>query len=230
MEPYLDALTETRYCPLWHDQNIRPEPRPPLSKDDTCELLIVGGGYTGLWAALQARERMPDLDIVLLESTFVGDGASGRNGGNIAISLTHSEHNADLHFPGETERIEELEQVNYRELVESLQRHSIDAHFDEAGSMSVATRAYQVEPLRKSFETNKKIGVNLTWFDRDEIQKQIHSPTYHAGVYSPDRGGILDPARLCWELKRVLLGLGVRIFENTPMLGFETDGPGMKTV
>ncbi len=45
-----------------------------------CELLIVGGGFTGLWAALQARERMPDLDIVLLESTFVGDGASGRMG------------------------------------------------------------------------------------------------------------------------------------------------------
>jgi len=229
MEPYLNALTETRYCPLWHDRNIRPEPCPPLSEDDTCELLIVGGGFTGLWAALQARERMPDLDIVLLESTFVGDGASGRNGGMIARTLTHGEHNADYHFPSEAERIEELGQVNYRELVESLQRYSIDARFEETGFMDVATRACQVESFRKSYETKKKNGLNVTWYDRDEIQKQIHSPTYYAGVYFPDRGGILDPARLCWELKRVLLDLGVRIFETTPMLGIRTDGPGMKT-
>jgi len=229
MEPYLNALTETRYCPLWHDRNLRPEPCPPLSEDEACELLIVGGGFTGLWAALQARERMPDLDIVLLESTLVGDGASGRNGGMIAKTLTHGEHNADYHFPSEAERIEELGQVNYRELVESLQRYSIDAQFEEAGFMDVATRAYQVESFRKSYEAKKKNGLNITWYDRDEIQKQLHSPTYHAGVHFPDRGGMLDPARLCWELKRVLLDSGVRIFENTPMLSFGTDGPGMKT-
>jgi len=226
MEPYLSALAETRYCPLWHDRNIRPEPCPPLSGDEACELLIVGGGFTGLWAALQARERMPELDIVLLESTFVGDGASGRNGGFV---LTHGEHNADDQFPGETERIEELGKVNFRELVESLQRYSIDAQFEDSGFMEVATRGYQAESFRKSYETKKKKGLNATWYDRDEIQKQIHSPIYQAGVLYPERGGLLDPARLCWELKRVLLDSGVRIFENTPMLGFETDGPGMKT-
>jgi len=230
METHLNALTETRYCPLWHDRNVRAEPCPPLSEDEACELLIVGGGFTGLWAALQARERMPDLDIVLLESTFVGDGASGRNGGMIARTLTHGEHNADYHFPNEAERIEELGQVNYRELVESLQRYSIDAQFEEAGFMDVATRAYQVESFRTSYESKKENGLNVTWYDRDEIQKKLRSPTYHAGVYFPDRGGILDPARLCWELKRVLLESGVRIFESTPMLSFGTDGPGMKTV
>jgi len=229
MEPYLKSLTETRYCPLWHDRGNRPEPCPPLSGDESCELLIVGGGFTGLWAALQARERMPGLDIVLLESTFVGDGASGRNGGIVAKTLTHGDTNADQHFPGEAERIEELGNVNFRELVESLQRYSIDAEFDEAGFMDVATRAYQVESFRKSYEAKKEKGLNVTWFERDEIQKEINSPTYLAGLHHSDRGGLLDPARLCWELKRVLLDLGVRIFEGTPMLGLETDGSGMKT-
>jgi len=145
MEPYLDALTETRNCPLWHDLTVRPEPCPPLSEDAACELLIVGGGFTGLWAALQARERMPDLDIVVLESTFVGDGASGRNGGMVAKTLAHGDHNADYHFPNEAERIEELGQVNYREIVESLQRYSIDARSEDADFMTVATKAYQVK-------------------------------------------------------------------------------------
>jgi len=81
MEPYRAALADTKYGSLWLDQDVRPDPLPSLAKDERCELLIVGGGFTGLWAALQAKERMPDCDIILIESTIIGDGASGRNGG-----------------------------------------------------------------------------------------------------------------------------------------------------
>ncbi|NKB71194.1 MAG: FAD-dependent oxidoreductase [Candidatus Latescibacteria bacterium] len=72
MEPYLKALADTKYGSLWLDQAIRPEPLAPLARDEKCQLLIVGGGFTGLWAALQAKERMPDSDIILIESTFFG--------------------------------------------------------------------------------------------------------------------------------------------------------------
>ena len=230
MEPYLNALAETKYCPLWHDQDIRPEQCPPLSGDEKCELLIVGGGFTGLWAALQAKERMPDLDVILIESTFVGDGASGRNGGMVAKSLAHSETNTEYHFPDETSRIEELGQINYQEFAESLKRYNIDARFEEAGFMDVATREYQVEALRKLYEEKKQKGGNATWYDQDEIQKEIISPTYKAGLYLRDRGAIVDPARLCWELKKTLLTMGIRVFEGTAMLGTNIDGPGMKTI
>ena len=80
MESYLKALADTKYGSLWLDQDVRPEPLSPLAKDEKCQLLIVGGGFTGLWAALQAKERMPDSDIIVIESTFIGNGASGRNG------------------------------------------------------------------------------------------------------------------------------------------------------
>ena len=186
MEPYLNALTQTKYCPLWHDQDVRPEQCPPLSGDEKCELLIVGGGFTGLWAALQAKERMPDLDVVLIESTFVGDGASGRNGGMVAKALAHTETNTDYHFPDEADRIEELGQLNYQELVESLKRYDMDARFEEAGFLDVATREYQVEAFRKHYEEKAQKGVNLTWYDQDEIQKILKSPTYKAGVHLRD--------------------------------------------
>ncbi|MCP4768315.1 MAG: FAD-dependent oxidoreductase [Gammaproteobacteria bacterium] len=68
-----------------------PEPLPSLASHESCELLIVGGGFTGLWAALQAKERKPDADIILIERTFVGDGASGRCGGFIQHYLAHGE-------------------------------------------------------------------------------------------------------------------------------------------
>jgi len=229
MDSYLKALSESKYCPLWHDQDVRPEPLPPLSGDEQCELLIVGGGFTGLWAALQAKEREPDLDIILIESTFVGDGASGRNGGMLAKSLAHGETNTDYHFPNESDRLEELGNINYDEFVASIERYGLDARFEETGFMDVATRDYQVESFRKHYEEKVENGSNVTWYEEDEIQQEVHSPTYKAGLYLRDRGAIVDPARLCWSLKKTLLGLGVRIFEGTKMVRFGVHGSGMKT-
>ena len=66
MKKHLEALKDAAVRPLWHDPNIMPEPLAPLTSDETCELLIVGGGFTGLWAAMQAKERKPDADIILI--------------------------------------------------------------------------------------------------------------------------------------------------------------------
>ncbi len=229
MEPHVRALAETEYCPLWHDQDVRPDPLPALAEDTRCQLLIVGGGFTGLWAALQAKERMPDLDIVLIEATFIADGASGRTGGILTSDLAHGEANCDYHFPNETERIVELGRTNFRELLESVEQHSIDARFENVGHVHVATRPHHVEPLRRRFEAKKRSGSEVAWFDQDDIQKKINSPTYLAGVHARDRGGVVDPARLCWGLRGAVLSLGVRIFEKTPMLGTAPHGAGMKT-
>ena len=229
MEPHLNALTDTQYCPLWHDQHVRPERCPPLSGDDKCELLIVGAGFTGLWAALQATERMPSLDIILIESTFVGSGASGRNGGMLTKALAHGDSNLDHHFPNEADRIDTLGKLNYQEILESLDRYDIDARFEHAGYMKVAARAYQVEALRRFYEQKAQHDATVTWHDQDDVQRMISSPSYKAGVHLPGRGGILDPARLCWELKRTLLNLEVRIFETTPMLRFSVHDTGVKT-
>jgi len=218
MQHHLEALKESKYCPLWHDPDVRPETLPPLSGDVTCELLIVGGGFTGLWAALQAKERQPDADIILIEKTFVGDGASGRNGGFLNSSLAHGETNTDHHFPGEADRLYELGEKNIEELLATLERYSIDARYEKVGETSVATNQGSVDHLRSMYESEKAAGADVVWFDRDAMRAEVNSPTYLAGLWH--RGGsngIVDPARLCWGLKQVILGLGVRIFENTTL-------------
>ena len=58
-----------------------PSPLPALAGDRSCDVAIVGGGYTGLWTALQLKERAPELEVVLLEQDICGGGPSGRNGG-----------------------------------------------------------------------------------------------------------------------------------------------------
>ncbi len=128
-----DALKDAELAPLWHDPDIMPEAEPSLRKDETCELLIVGGGFTGLWAALQAKEREPEADVILIEQTFVGDGASGRNGGFLSSSIAHGETNTEAQFPGEAEKIEALGRQNITELLETLERYGIDARYEETG-------------------------------------------------------------------------------------------------
>jgi hypothetical protein len=66
MEKHLEALKDAAVRPLWHDPDIMPGPLAPITSEEKCELLIVGGGFTGLWAAMQAKERKPDADIVVV--------------------------------------------------------------------------------------------------------------------------------------------------------------------
>jgi len=230
MEPYLKSLVETKYCPLWHDQDAKPDLNPSLKGDIKCQLLIVGGGFTGLWAALQARERMPGLDIILVEATSIADGASGRTGGILEAALAHGDTNSDYHFPNEAARIDELGRINFKEFLASLEKYNIDAKFEGVGHMQVATREHHLAPLRKRYEENKKAGSRVIWYDQDNVRKKIHSPTYLAGVHYKDRCGIIDPARLCWGLKKTILSLGVKIFEKTPLIKTEPQGAGMKAI
>lgn len=230
MEPHMAALKDSKYQPVWFESDDMPEPLPPLGGDETCQLLIVGGGFTGLWAALQAKEKVPDLDVILVEQTFVGDGASGRNGGFLSSSLTHGETNGDYYFPGETNRLYELGQKSMKEFIASLERYDIDAEYEKVGVTSVATNDAMAAQLRVQYEAEKAAGDDVVWFDRDAMQKEANSPTYFAGLWR--RGGldgVVNPGRLCWGLKKAILSLGVRIFEGTPVKGVTPDGEGMRT-
>jgi glycine/D-amino acid oxidase-like deaminating enzyme len=227
-----DALENAEARPLWYDPEIMPEVLPALSSDERCELLIVGGGFTGLWAAMQVKERKPDADIILIEQTMIADGASGRCGGFMNSSLAHGETNTDARFPTEAKQLVALGIQNMKELLETLDRHNIDARYENTGSTTVALEEGAISRLRKEFEAEKAAGEDVVWFDQEEMRKQVNSPTFYAGLWHRGgQDGVVDPARLCFGLKEALLKLGVRIFENTPLLDFEEDGKtGMKAI
>ena len=225
MQPHLEALKNTKAGSLWHDTDIKPDPLPPLARDESCELLIVGGGFTGLWAALQVKERKPQADIILIEQTFIADGASGRCGGFLSSSVAHGETNTEHQFPGESGRLEQLGTQNMKELLESLERYNIDARYEKVGETSVALDPESADRLRLEYETAKAAGEDVVFFDRDAVRAEVNSPVFFAGLWHRDgQDGVIDPARLCWGLKSVLLQLGVRIFEGTRLLGVEPVG------
>ena len=123
----------------------RPSARPSLVGPAEAGLLIVGGGFTGLWAAIQALQDDPSRDVVVLEGDRVGWGASGRNGGFCEASITHGEENGRSRWPEEFETLHRLGNESYAGLRETLDRHAIECSFEETGVIAVAREAHEIE-------------------------------------------------------------------------------------
>jgi hypothetical protein len=124
---YADA-SPTSY---WLDDLPQRPADPPLAGVADADLCIVGGGFTGLWAAVQAKAGDPSRDVVVLEADVVGGGASGRNGGFLIASLTHGLGNGLARFPDEMAALERLAFENYEGLKADLVTHGIDAQLEE---------------------------------------------------------------------------------------------------
>lgn len=222
------SLADAQPVAYWLDDPGRPGAVPALAGDERCDLLVVGGGYSGLWTALLAKERDPQRDVVLIEGREVGWAASGRNGGFCSASLTHGLANGLSRWPGELRTLEDLGGSNLDGIESAVERYGIDCDFERTGDISVATQPHQLEDLRQLYDEATEAGfAGLDLLDGEEVRAEVDSPTFLGGLW--DRRGVamLNPARLAWGLKRACLDLGVRIYENTPGLELARSGPGM---
>jgi glycine/D-amino acid oxidase-like deaminating enzyme len=202
--------------PFWLDRP-RPEEAPPLDGDVEADLAIVGGGFTGLWAAVLAKRERPDRDVVLLEAERAGWGASGRNGGFVDASLTHGLPNGAARFPRELDALEAAGRTNLTELKADLAELAIDAAWEEPGLLSVATRPHELAGLDEEAALLRRYGWDAEVLDRDALRAQVDSPTYLGAVLQRTGAGLVDPGALALGLRGAATRLGVRIHERTPV-------------
>jgi glycine/D-amino acid oxidase-like deaminating enzyme len=194
------------------------EPGPPLKGDMEADIVIVGGGFTGLWTAYHLLKADPGLTVVVLEGSAVGYGASGRNGG-FAMTLVHrslqtlvrevGHDNALAIHRAADDAIHNIERVCAEE--------KIDADLMPNGLLTVSNTPLQDEHVRREVEVAQELGIKgIRFLERDEIQARVHSETFRCAA-EEDTGLLMNPARLVRGLKEAVIRAGGRVFEQTPM-------------
>jgi glycine/D-amino acid oxidase-like deaminating enzyme len=204
---------------------------PALPAGSTCraDVAIIGAGFTGLWTAIALTDTDPALNVVVLEAETVGFGASGRNGGFCQASLTHGLANGILHFPDELATLEREGLANLRDLIAFTRRHGIDCDLEETGDLAVADQPHQVDEFKAWVDEAAEWGEHVRFLDRAEVQAEVHSPLWQAGLVStPDRAVLVDPAKLVRGLARVCIERGVPIHEHTRVTGVERRAGGVR--
>ncbi|MFS0853877.1 NAD(P)/FAD-dependent oxidoreductase [Microbacterium sp. 179-I 3D4 NHS] len=210
-----ESLRDTSFAVFWLDDVTR-TPYPALTGRIEADLVVVGGGYAGLWTAVRAKERDPDRRVVVLEASRVAWAASGRNGGFCEASITHGQENGMNRWPDEMGELDRLGLANLDGIEDTVKRYGMDAEFERTGQLAVAVEPHQVEWLREE----------EGFLDRDAVQAEVHSPTFLAGAWERDTTALVHPAKLGLELARVATDLGVEIFERTVVTGIDGDGSG----
>lgn len=186
---------------FWWSQTGLPAPRPTLDGDLECDVCIVGGGLTGLWAAYWLAHHDPSLDIVVLEVEFAGFGASGRNGGWLSAQLSGS---AEPALVAAMERaVDEVIQVCADE--------GIQADVVKSGVLHVARSPAQIVRMRERFPRS---GRGVHELDAEETASRVRVDDA-LGAMFVSQAARVHPAKLVAGIAAAVERRGVRILERT---------------
>lgn len=208
----------------WYDDTVGPRPEyPSLDGDRTCDVVIVGGGFTGLSAATHLAKA--GTDVVLLEGHRFGDGASGRNGGQLGTGQRAwaEEMEAEYGF-SRAKALFDLAEEAKAHLLEFTQANGIDIDYRQ-GQMSVAHKPRYVDAYRKHADLMAtRFGYpHISFMDRSETAERLGSTTYFGGTRDTGTGHI-HPLKLVVGTARVAAAAGAHLFENTAVTGISASG------
>ena len=200
-------------------------PTHPLESDASADVVVVGGGYLGLWTAWHLRELEPDLDVVVLESALCGHGPSGRNGGfcetlwgDAATLRKRAGDEAALAVCRASEDA-------VRGIGDWCVANEIDAWYRPAPMLHVATTASQLDGWDDAIEACAALGAaeEIVALTAEEVRTRCDSPLFLGGA-AQRLNATVQPARLALGLRRRLLERGVRIHERTEVTRLDSSG------
>ena len=203
---------------------------PPLTGTVRADVCIVGGGFLGLWTALEITEQAPDASVVLLDAEGCGFGASGRNGG--WVTSWNDELDALLsRFGAEQATWLADQSMAAIDRIQSLcDEEGIDCHLRRAGGFWTATAPAQMGAWDGPMAAARTLsrGPFIEPLSAAQLRARTGAPVIVGGVRTVDSAAI-QPALLARGLRRVALARGVRIFEGTRMLALGRGAPAAVT-
>lgn len=188
-----------------------------LEGDRRADFCIVGGGYTGLWAALRIKELEPSAEVVLVEGDVCGGGPSGRNGGFMDPWWSKYFPLEALCGREEALRLCRMSATAIDEIDGFCRENGIDAHIRRDGGVWVAATESGNGSWEPMVAGLRERGVDVfSEVSAAELVPMTGTDAYLAGIFDSEQATV-QPALLARGLRRVALERGVRIFENSPV-------------
>ncbi len=206
-----------------------PPAAPPLLGRRAADVAIVGGGYTGLWTALQLVERAPELAIVLVEADICGGGPSGRNGGFVNAWWDELGTLRELYGADGALACAREVAASVHEIGAWAERNGADVHYRRAGMLTVSTTPLHDGAWRASVTAARELGVPDSYRELSsaEVALRCRSPRFRGAALMAD-GATVHPARLVRALRRACLDRGVTIHEGTRLTRIRSGAGGLR--
>ncbi|MFF9626346.1 NAD(P)/FAD-dependent oxidoreductase [Streptomyces griseosporeus] len=202
---------------FWYADDGLPAAREPLPGDATADVVIVGGGYTGLWTAYYLKKAAPFLRITVLEQKFCGYGASGRNGGWLYNGIAGRDRYAKLYGRDAAVRLQKAMNDTVAEVVRVAAEEGIDADIVRGGVLEVARTPAQLARLRAFHEQELSYGEkDRELYGARETAERIRVADAVGSAWTP-HGARVHPVKLVKGLAAAVEALGVTVHESTPV-------------
>lgn len=188
----------------------------PLSADLAADVVIVGGGYTGMWAAWSIKAREPEADVVLLEADRCGFGPSGRNGGFVNSMWFSLPTMRTMFADADALAVARLAGESVRQIGRFCEEQDVDAWYTPGGYLQTSTAPHFDDAWSAIADSCRELGAEsmLVELDRDGIAARCDSPLFRAAAFYAEAATV-QPARLAAGLRDRLLEAGVAIYEHT---------------
>jgi glycine/D-amino acid oxidase-like deaminating enzyme len=192
---------------------------PELIGTSETDVVVIGGGFTGLSTALHLRET--GVDVAIVEAMEPGWGASGRNNGQVIPTLSRPDPEDIIARHGTAgERFVSLLRDSASTLFEIARRYQIQAEQEQTGWVQPVHSPGRIKIAERRVRQWSKFGASVELLSRDETRQMLGSDAWFGGFWNRS-GGHINPLALSRGLARAVLDLGGRIYARSPAISVE---------
>jgi glycine/D-amino acid oxidase-like deaminating enzyme len=202
----------------WLEEAGDVSPLPELNGERTADVVVIGGGYTGMWAAWQIKVLEPEARVVLLEAEVCGHGPSGRNGGFCNVMWFSLPNMRARWGEAAALAVARASEESVAAIGSFCESEGVDAWFHQGGYLQVSTAPAQDRVWGEALAACRDLGAvdAMQPLDAAEVAARCASSAFRTGAFYP-AAATVQPARLALGLRARLLAAGVGIYERSPV-------------